>query len=257
MLLACNIGNTEIAFGLYDNDTLLFTVSIATKPLRSADEYAILIEQLFRLHGYAVCDITDVILSPVVPALSETVADAISHFTNVRPMIVGTGMKTGLKIRIDNPSQLGADLVALACGVKQYTDGAAVIASVDAATTLTVLDQSGAVCGVIIMPGIVCGANALERDAAQISQIALKAPRCVIGKTTADAVRSGLFYGCAAQLDGLIPKIAQELSVPEENLSLFVTGKHASDVIALCSHPFFHIPDLLFRGLAALHRRGS
>ena len=162
MLLAIHIGNHAISFAVYNTDNrtqsvserLRFCAEIAAKPIRSADEYAVLLGQIFALHGCPTANITDVILSSVVPSLTEVINAAAAQFIPVRPLIVGSGIKTGLRIKIDNPSQLGSDLCALAVGASAYCSGPAVIASFNSATTLTVLSAPGELAGVVIMPGL-------------------------------------------------------------------------------------------------------
>ncbi len=255
MLLAFNIGNTSISFGAVSEDGLRFRADIAAHPVRTADEYAVLLAQIFTLHGFDPALITDVIIASVVPSLFNAVRAAVTRFTAVKPSIVGPGMRTGLQIRIDTPTQLGADLVVLAAGAKKHIrSGAAVIACLETATTLTVMDADGAICGVVILPGIASAAAALERDTAQLPQILLTPPRKVIGKNTSDSIRSGLLWGAAVQLDGLVERIAEELDIPAAEISLFATGQYADRVTPLCRHRFLRYPDLLFTGLSELHQ---
>ena len=263
MLLAMHIGNTAISLAVYgtDNDgipstqQLRFCAEISAKPIRTADEYAVLLGQIFCLHDCPLSVITDVILSSVVPALTEVLRAAVARFTSVRPLIVSSGIKTGLRIRIDNPSQLGADLCAMAVGAAAYTHGPTVIASLDGATTLTVLTAPDELAGVIIMPGLQSSAQALDRDAAQLTEIPLEAPRRVIGKNTADAIKSGLLLGCAAQLDGMVTRIADELCIPASDLTLLACGRYANRTVPLCRSAFTQVPHLLFEGLLAIHKR--
>lgn len=259
MLLAFNIGNTDISFCVYDGETMRFSAEFSTVTSRTADEYAVLLWQTFTLRGFDPASITDVIIASVVPSLDDTIRAAVAHFTPCKPAFVGAGMKTGLRIRIETPSQLGADLVALACGARRYTDGACVIASFDTATTLTVLESAGTVAGAIIMPGVLTSARALERDTAQLTEISLSsAPiRRVIGRSTAEAMRSGLLLGCAAQTDGMISRISDELGCPPSDLSLFAAGKYAPYIVPHCKSAFRHTPHLLFEGLFDLFERNA
>jgi type III pantothenate kinase len=254
MLLAFNIGNTSISFGALDESSLRFRADIAAHPVRTADEYAVLLAQLFALHRFDPAQITDVIIASVVPSLLDAVREAVTRFTAVKPAVVGPGMRTGLQIRIDTPTQLGADLVVLAAGAKKYVrTGPAVIAYLETATTLTVIDADGAICGVVILPGVASSAAALERDTAQLPQILLTPPKRVIGKNTSESIRSGLLWGASAQLDGLVERIAEELEVPVRDISLLAAGSYADRVTPLCRHHFDCHSDLLFTGLSELH----
>lgn len=257
MLLALNIGNSGISFGVWDpeRENLRFTAELASRPDATADEYAVLLSQIFALRGFDAAQITDVIVSSVVPALLDTLLAAVRSFTDAHPLVVGPGMRTGLQLRIDSPAQLGADLVALAAGARH--SGAhcpAVVISLETATTLTVLDADGAVCGVVILPGLGSSAAALERDAAQLAQIPLTPPRRVIGRNTAESIRAGLFWGSAAQIDGLCDRIEAELGLESGELTVLVTGSYADRVMPLCRRPHAVREQLIFEGLLALFR---
>ena len=263
MLLAIHIGNTAISLAVFETDKpsrsaaerLRFCAEIAARPIRSADEYAVLLGQIFAMRGCPPSAITDAILSSVVPALTEVLRAAIAQFTPIRPLIVGSGIKTGLRIRIDNPSQLGSDLCALAVGASAHITGPAIIASLETATTLTVLSAPDTLAGVVIMPGLQSSAHALDRDAALLTEIPLEAPRRVIGKNTADAMKSGLLLGCAAQLDGMVTRIAAELEIPLSDLTLLACGRYANRTVPLCQSRFTEMQHLLFEGLLAIHEK--
>ena len=202
MLLAIHIGNSAISLAVYETnrpqttpaERLRFCAEIAARPIRSADEYAVLLGQIFAMRGMLPAAVTDVVISSVVPALTEVLRAAIAQFTQVRPLIVSSGIKTGLRIRIDNPSQLGSDLCAIAVGASVQIEGPAIIASLDTATTLTVLSAPDELAGVIIMPGLQSAAQALDRDAALLTEIPLEAPRRVIGKNTAYRYKLKAFF---------------------------------------------------------------
>ena len=263
MLLTMHIGNTEIALGVHDNEganPLLFRAVLSSKPEKTADEYAVLLGQIFSLHSFDARTITAVVVSSVVPSLTDTVVAAAAYFTAAKVYRVGSGMKTGLRIRIDNPAQLGADLCASAFGasVRAAAQGSTrpiVIASFDTATALTVMTSPDEIAGVVIMPGVASAARALERDTALLTDIALDPPRRVIGKNTQDALRSGLLIGCAAQIDGMLMRIAEELGCQPADMHLFAFGKYADRVVSLCENRFESAPHLLFEGLVALYRK--
>ncbi len=263
MLLAIHIGNRAISLAVYETDLpsrpaaerLRFCAEISTKPTRSSDEYAVLIGQIFALRGCPTEAITDVILSSVVPSLTEVINAAAAQFIPARPLVVSSGIKTGLRIRIDNPSQLGADLCALAVGASAYCTGPAVIASFDSATAMTVLSAPDELAGVIIMPGLQSAAQALDRDTALLTDIPLEVPRRVIGKNTADAMKSGLLLGSAAQIDGMVVRIAAELKIPLSELTLLSCGRYAGRVTPYCTTSITEIPHLLFEGLLSIYEK--
>lgn len=263
MLLAIHIGNRAISLAVYETDTparpaaerLRFCAEISTKPIRSSDEYAVLLGQIFALRGCPPETITDVILSSVVPSLTEVINAAAAQFIPVRPLVVSSGIKTGLRIKIDNPSQLGADLCALAVGASSYCSTPAVIASFDSATTLTVLSAPGELAGVVIMPGLQSAAQALDRDTALLTDIPLEVPRRVIGKNTTDAMKSGLMFGCAAQIDGMVSRIAAELNLSVSDLTLLSCGRYAGRITPYCTSSFTEMPHLLFEGLLTIYEK--
>ncbi len=257
MLLAANIGNTDIALCVFNGAEIVFSAELSANTARSADEYAILFMQTFVLHKFDPACITDVIISSVVPSLDDTLRAAIAHFTSAHPAFVGAGMKTGLRIRIDTPSQLGADLVALAVASKRYTDSACIVVSFDTATTMTVLDCSGDIAGVVIMPGVLSAAKALGRDTALLTEIALSASpiKRVIGKNTTESLRSGLILGCAAQIDGMATYVKEELGCARS--VLLACGKYAPYIVPHCRTAFVHVPHLLFYGLYDLAQKNK
>lgn len=254
MLLSFNLGNTEIALGLWDTadvPALRFTATLAAKTDRSPDEYAVLLDRIFALHNTAPAEITDVIIASVVPSLTDAVVAATARLTAAKPAIVGPGMRTGLQMRIDTPAQLGADLVALAAAARAAEIATpAVIVALETATTLTILDAAGAIAGVIILPGLGSSAAALERDAALLTQIPLTPPRRVIGRNTVESMRAGLFYGEAARIDGLLDRISAELGV--DAVTTLATGRYAAAVAPLCCRPLDLHPTLLQEGLLTL-----
>ncbi len=257
MLLALNIGNSTIDFCVFENADICLSAALSSDTARTADEYAILFMQTFSMRQFDPGCIDAVIVSSVVPVLNDTVRAAIARFSAAPLAFVGAGMKTGLRIRIDTPAQLGADLVALACASKHYTGGACIIASFDTATTLTVLDTVGDVVGAVIMPGVSSSAQALKRDTAQLTEISLSGTplRHIIGKNTAEALRAGLLFGCAAQIDGMVSRICEELDCPTDAVTLLATGKDAPHIIPHCKHTFLTPPHLLFSGLYMLSQR--
>ncbi|MBE6657582.1 MAG: type III pantothenate kinase [Ruminococcaceae bacterium] len=263
MLLAIHIGNRAISFAVYETDSpsrptaerLRFCAEISTKPIRSSDEYAVLLGQIFSLRGCLPETITDVILSSVVPSLTEVINAAAAQFIPVRPLVVSAGIRTGLRIKIDNPSQLGADLCALAVGASAHCTGPAVIASFDSATVLTVLSAPSELTGVVIMPGLQSAAQALDRDTALLTDIPLEIPHRVIGKNTADAMKSGLMFGCAAQIDGMVSRIAAELKCDVSDLTLLSCGRYAGRITPYCTSAFTEMPHLLFEGLLTIHEK--
>jgi type III pantothenate kinase len=249
MLLACNLGNTDLQVGAFDGDSLRFSTRIATSRERSADETAILLGALFSLHGVPVSAVDSAVFSSVVRPLNGMLASAIETLAGVKPLQVGPGVRTGLDIRTDVASQLGADIVANAVAALALAPAPLVFVDFGTATTLTGINGHGELCGVLICPGVRISLDALSEAAAELPRIAVDGPRTLFGKNTVDSMTSGAVYGHAAMVDGLLDRVAQEWSL--EGLTVVMTGTWAERIAPYCSgrHGVHLQPDLTLRGL--------
>ena len=254
MLLAVDIGNTNITLGLYDEEILLFTARLSTDTRRTADQYAIDIKDILTLHGCDYNNIEDAIISSVVPSVGAAVGRAISLLCHIVPLTLAPGVKTGLHIKIDNPAQLGADLAAGAVGaVNEYTMPCIVI-DMGTASTISVLDKNGAFLGGAIAAGVNLTLKALTENTSQLPAISIESPQSVIGTNTADCMRSGLVFGTAAMLDGMIDRIEEELG---EIATVVATGGLSRDIIAHCSHSIIYNENLLLDGLRIIYEKNN
>ncbi len=250
MLLTIDIGNTNITLGAYENDVLTVTSRLATVPGTTADQYSIAIKNALELHGKNYKDVEDCIISSVVPAVGNSIKNAVSTLCGIVPIEVGPGIKTGINIKIDNPAQLGADLVAGAVGaIKEYTLPCVII-DMGTATTISVVDKNGVFIGVIIAAGVKLTLKALAQNTAQLSDINISAPKNVIGTNTNDSMRSGLVFGTAAMLDGLIDRIINEIG---EIPTVVATGGLSKDIIELCRNDIIYNENLLLDGLREIY----
>ncbi len=248
MLFVADVGNSSVAFGVMDSDgKAVFGSRVEAVRSKSADEYAVLFSEILRLHGFDAREVADAILCSVVPPLTRTVSRAIRTLFGVCPIEIGAGVKTGLNIRIDVQTQLGADLVANA--VAALADGIrpTVIADLGTATTLTVITREGILDGVIIAPGLRVSLDALAEYGAELPDVSVKPPKRLIGKNTQDSMRSGVLYGHAAMLDGLIERIREETD--ERNLRVIATGGLAEAVLPYCREKMEYRRDLTLEGL--------
>lgn len=248
MLFVADIGNSSVTFGVMDDEGKpILRSRVEAERNKSADEYAVLFAQILQLHGFDAREVTEAILCSVVPSLTRAVSGAIRTLFAVNPMEVGAGVRTGLNIRIDVQTQLGADLVANAVAALSEKVCPTVIADLGTATTLTVITREGILDGVIIAPGLRVSLDALAEYGAELPDVSVKPPRRMIGKNTEDSMRSGVLYGHAAMLDGLILRIREELG--EDSLRLIATGGLAEAVLPYCRERMEYRPDLTLEGL--------
>jgi len=249
MLLACNLGNTDLLVGVFDGDTLRFSTRLATSRERSADETAILLGSVFALHGMSAASVDGAVVASVVRPLNGPLLTAVETLTGAKPLLVGPGVKTGLDIRTDVASQLGADIVANAVAALSLAPAPLVFVDFGTATTLTGINAGGELCGVLICPGIRISLDALSDAAAELPRIAMDAPKALFGKNTIDSMASGTVYGHAAMVDGLLDRIAAEWGLP--GATVLATGAWAEKVVPHCSgrHGIRIRPDLTLLGL--------
>ena len=253
MVFTADIGNSSITIAVFDNNGKLgFRSNLSTVKTKCVDEYIIMICSIFDLYGFEYRAIDGAIISSVVPPLSNVIGDAISKLFSCKPLFVGPGIKTGLDIKIDNHTQLGADLVAntvAACAV--YTKPFIII-DMGTATTLTAVNTKSELCGVVILPGVRIALDALSGNAAELPYISLGAPKALLGTNTVDAMNSGIVYGNAYMLDGLIDRLCEEFHT--KCINIIATGGLANLVIPYCKHETIYSPDLILDGLYLLYK---
>ena len=252
MILTLDIGNTNIVIGGFLNDELQFVSRISTNSKKTEDEYAALIKSIVHLNDIRSAEVKGAIISSVVPPLNKTMQKALKKVFNISSMIVGPGIKTGVNLLVDNPSQVGADLVCSAAAAYKYYDSPALILDMGTATKLSVIDEKGAFLGVSIIPGIEIGINALAGGTAQLPQISLEAPKSVIGKNTVDAMQSGVVFGNASLIDGMIERIKKEFG---ENINIIATGGLASFISPYCKEKMTLDDNLILKGLYAIYQK--
>lgn len=252
MLLAIDIGNTNITLGAYEDEILRFTARLATAHGTTSDQYAVEIKNILELYGLNADRIEDCIISSVVPSVGGAVCNAVSLLCDIVPLELGPGVKTGLNIKIDNPAQLGADLVAGAVGaIIEYTLPCVVI-DMGTASTISVIDRNGAYLGGVISAGVRLTLKALTENTAQLPSIDINAPKSVIGSNTVDCMKSGLIYGTAAMLDGLLDRISEELG---EVPTVVATGGLSKDIIIHCKNNIIYNSNLLLDGLREIYEK--
>ncbi len=252
VLLTIDIGNTNITLGAYNSNFLAFTARLATDTRKTDDQYAIEIKHILSLYDIKSQDIEDCIIATVVPSVGKQISQAVAKLCQIVPLMLGPGIKTGLNIKIDNPAQLGADLVAGAVGaIDNYTMPCVVI-DMGTASTISVLDKNGAFLGGVISAGVRLTLKALTENTALLSSIPIEAPKSVIGSNTTESMQSGLVFGTAAMIDGLLEKITDELG---ENPTVVATGGLSKEIIAHCKNNIIYNENLLLEGLRAIYEK--
>ncbi len=254
MILAVDIGNTNIVLGGFVGDELSFVARIATDATKTEDEYATKIRSVLALHGVEKKELKGAIVSSVVPALNTIMKKAIYMVYGVTPLMVGPGIKTGINIKCDNPSSVGADLICACVAAHHIYGSPSLIIDMGTATKMMVMDDSGAFIGVSIIPGVTIGLQALTSGTAQLPQISLEAPPSVLGKNTIDCMRSGVVFGNASMLDGMIDRITDEMG---KELPIIATGGLSSTIVNHCKHNIKLDANLLLKGLNILYKKNT
>ena len=252
MVLALDVGNSEISIGVFRNGSLSFVSHISTDTNRTADEYAIKILSILNLYTIDRKTVKGVVISSVVPQLNFTLRKSIQFVFDTEPLFVGPGVKTGLGIQCDMPSSVGADLICACVAVRKICNGAALIIDIGTATKMMVVNKKGAFIGASIIPGVMMGLNALAKETAQLPGIDLDIPSAIIAKNTVDCMKSGIIFGHASMLDGMIERFFEAFG---EELPVYVTGGLASLIVPHCKHPMILREHLVLDGLHTIYQK--
>lgn len=251
MILTVDIGNSNIVLGGVEGDNIAFEARLRTDSTKTSDEYCVDLKMLLEVYKIAVDTIEGAIIASVVPQVLNSMQTAIKKLTGKTSLVVGPGLKTGLNIKIENPSQTGADLVVGSVAALREHKPPMIVVDMGTATTMVVLDESGALIGGAISPGVKISMDALTERTALLPGLQLDQPKRAIGRNTIDCMRSGIMMGTACMLDGMISRMEAELGRPA---TVVVTGGIARFVIPMCSKPMIYDKDLIVKGLAALYR---
>lgn len=254
MVIAVDIGNTNIVLGIFDNNNLKFIERISTDHNITSLEYALKFKSILDIHNINSKMITGSIISSVVPAVTQMTEAAIKRITGIEPKIVGKGLETGLEICIDTPNQLGSDLVVDAVAVCDEYKCPAVIIDMGTATTFSVIDSEKRYIGGMILPGLNISLEALKSRTSQLPKIELSAPPSIIGKNTIDCMKSGVIYSSAASLDGIVERIEEELGT---EATVVATGGLAKKIIPYCKKKITLDEELLLKGLLIIYEKNN
>ncbi len=254
MILAVDIGNTNIVLGCIREGEILFEARMATDLIKTSDQYCAELKTMLALFEVEVKDITGSIVSSVVPPVLNSFKTAIRKLTGANCLVVGPGIKTGLNIRMDNPAEVGSDLIVAAVAATAQYGTPLLLVDMGTATTITAVDQSGTFIGGCICPGVKISMEALTGRTAQLPGISLDAPQKAIGKNTRDCMRSGIMLGAASMLDGLLDRMEEEMG---GNVRVVATGGISKFVLPLCKRKMIYDRSLMLKGLNLLYQRNA
>ncbi len=252
MIIAIDIGNSNIVLGCLENGSICFEARMATDRIKTADQYCAELKTMLGLFDVDPANVEGSIVSSVVPLVQQVIVQALERLTGKPCLTVGPGLKTGLNIKIDNPAQAGSDLIVGAVAAIDAYGAPLCVIDLGTATTISVIDRDKVFRGGSIAPGVMLSLNALSSGTAQLPAISLEQPRKVVGTNTVDSMRSGLLLGSAAMLDGMLERIEDELGY---STRVIATGGLAKFIVPLCKRKMEIDDHLLLRGLDLLYRR--
>jgi type III pantothenate kinase len=250
MLMVFDIANTNIKIGMFDGDNLRANWRISTGMHRMPDEYGIMLLDLLRHQGIATAEVKECAISCVVPPLLTIFNELMQKYFNIKPLVVGPGVKTGVRIRYENPREIGADLIANAAAALHLYKPPVVVVAMGTATAFAIVSRNGDYMGGVIAPGIGISAEALYTRTAALPRVDLVRPKKTIGPNTVAAMQSGIIFGWAGLIDGIVERIREELG---EKAMVVATGGYA-DLIAKESKTINKVnPDLTLIGIKIIH----
>ena len=251
MMFVANIGNTTINIGVFDKDALVCNARVSSVGNRSADEYAVTIKAILDMNGVDSGRVEGAVIASVVKPLSPVVGGAVEKLFGIKPLFMGPGVRTGLDIKIERPAELGADIAAACVAALTLQKPPFVVVGLGDATTLTLIDRNGRLCGVMICPGAFSGIHSLSRLAAELPVISLEPPKSLLGKNTVDSMNNGAVYGTAAMVEGLVDRLRE--SIGEEILPVIASGTYCDIILPYCRMETRKEPLLVLWGLKKVY----
>lgn len=254
MILALDVGNTNIVLGCIDKGEILSTVRMRTEENATGAEYAIKILDMLQFMNVRIADIEGTIIGSVVPPVTGALCEAATSITHKKCLVVGPGLKTGLNLKIDDPGTLGADLAVGGVAAIEYYSTPAIVIDLGTANTMTVIDGQKSFLGGAIMPGIKLSFSALAAGTSLLPDIYISETEKSIGTNTVDCMRSGAILGTASMIDGMIDRMEEELG---EKCTLIATGGLCRAVVPHCRHEIICDEELLLKGLWILYKKNT
>lgn len=256
MLLAIDVGNSNTSVGLFDREkNLRFLAALDTDSRKTADQISIDLMNLFTLYHFDFQEVTGAILCSVVPPLNFMMEKALSRLLGKPPMVVGPGVRTGLNIRMEVQTQVGADIVAVAVAALEKFTPPIITIDMGTAIAVGVISQGRNYEGGLLLPGVNVSLEALSRRAAQLPDISLQHPKALIGKNTEDSMRAGIVYGTAGMIDGIIDRIREQF--PGREVSVVATGGNAPVIVRYCRNKIVNDKFLLMDGLWTIYQKNK
>jgi len=255
MLLAIDAGNTNLTLGVFEQDKLCLRARLATDRSLTPDQLAMQLMDVFRLYDADPARCGDAVIGSVVSELTGALAEAARKLTGKPPLVLAPGVKTHLNIRIDNPAQLGADLIAAAVAAKALYPLPCLIADLGTATKISAVGPDGSFLGCSISAGVAISLEALAAHTSQLPRIAFRAPPRCIGTNSVDSMQSGTVFGTACMIDGMIARMEQELGCPAA--TVVATGGLAGEIAAHCRREIVRNEDLTLLGLREIYEMNN
>lgn len=252
MVLCIDIGNSNIVLGGFEKDELSFVSRISTDTAKTEDEYASIILDVLSLRSVDKKLIDGCVISSVVPPLNPAIKKAVKFAFGIDSLLVEPGIKTGLGIHCDNPASVGSDIICACVAANKLYSSPCLVIDMGTATKMSLIDKNGTFVGVSIIPGVIMGLKALSSGTAQLPQVSLEAPAHLIGKNTVDSMKSGVVYGNASMIDGMIDRFCEETG---EKLNIIATGGLCETITAFCKHNISTDEHLVLKGLNIIYQK--
>lgn len=253
MILALDVGNTNIVVGCIENENIFLECRLSTDLTKTVAEYAVILKNLLDVYDVDISQINGSIISSVVPQITNNLSEAVFTVTGYKPIEVNVGMSHGLKFDVEH-AEVGNDLIVVAVAALDKFKSPLIIFDMGTATTITVIDKEGIFKGVSILPGVVTAMNALFNNASQLTAVKIEAPKKVIGQNTIECMQSGAVFGNASMVDGMIERIEEELGY---KTTVLATGGLAGIIIKHCKRDIIYDDSMLLKGLWILYEKNK
>ena len=254
MLLCTDVGNTNIKLALYENDKIILKLRVATDNKKTDDEFAAELHGIFLINGFDVKKLDGSIISSVVPKVTAPFCKAIKKLTGIDTIVVGPGVKSGLDLRIDNPATLGADILCMCVAAKEMYSCPAIVIGLGTATTIVYINENKCYCGGAITAGVNISLDALTNNGALLPSVDLEPPKKSICTNTEDCIKSGIIFGTACMLDGMIERFNEESGMSS---TVIATGGLAQSIVKNCKHNIVINDELVLEGLRIIYSKNK